>query len=152
GSMIEELTLTQGQSLELQVDSDGINELRASISWTDRPGTATTDLNNNTARLVNDLDLRITQGATTSLPWRLTGVTTNGKGDNIKDPYERVEVPSASGTYTITITHKGTLTGGSQNYSLIITGITSTSCDAAVTEVNGGETCGEGTVELSATG
>src|SRR5690606_16302565 len=69
-----------------------------------------------------------------------------------KDPYERVEVPSASGTYTITITHKGTLTGGSQNYSLIITGITSTSCDAAVTEVTGGETCGEGTVELSATG
>ena len=152
GSMIEELTLTQGQSLVLQVDSDGINELRASISWTDRPGTATTDLNNTTARLVNDLDLRITQGTNTYLPWRLTGVTTNGKGDNFRDPFERVEVPGASGTYTVTITHKGMLTGGSQNYSLIITGITSTSCDTAVTEVSGGETCGEGSVELSATG
>ncbi|MFA7448702.1 MAG: S8 family serine peptidase [Weeksellaceae bacterium] len=152
GSIIEELTLSQGQSLQITVNSDGINELRASISWTDRPGTATTQTNNTTARLVNDLDLRITQNANTYLPWRLTGVTTNGKGDNIKDPFERVEVPGASGTYTVTITHKGTLTGGSQNYSLIVTGITSTSCGAAVTAVTGGETCGEGTVELSATG
>ena len=28
----------------------------------------------------------------------------------------------ASGTYTVTVTHKGSLSGGSQNYSLIITG------------------------------
>ena len=40
----------------------------------------------------------------------------------------------ASGTYTITVTHKGSLTGGSQNYSLIVTGITGTPvvCNATV--------------------
>src|SRR5690606_35283748 len=59
GSIIQELTLTGGQTYQFTVDSDGINELRASICWTDRPGTATTQTNSNTPVLVNDLDLRI---------------------------------------------------------------------------------------------
>ncbi|MGV6830203.1 MAG: immunoglobulin-like domain-containing protein [bacterium] len=125
-SQISELTLASGQTYQITVDSDGVNDLFASISWTDRPGTATSATNSTTARLVNDLDLRVSQGATTYTPWRLTGVTTNGKGDNSVDPFERVEVANASGTYTITVTHKGSLTGGSQNYSLIITGLSST--------------------------
>ncbi|MDG5491174.1 immunoglobulin-like domain-containing protein [Psychroserpens sp. SPM9] len=125
-SKIEELTLSNGQSYQITVDSDGINDLYASISWTDRAGTATTTANSNNAVLVNDLDIRVTKGGTTYTPWRLTGVTTNGQGDNNKDPYERVDVANASGTYTITITHKGTLTGGSQNYSLIVTGLSGT--------------------------
>lgn len=125
-SRIEELTLSNGQSYQITVDSDGVNDLYASISWTDRAGTATSATNSNTAVLVNDLDIRVTQGGTTYTPWRLTGVNTNGQGDNVKDPYERVDVANASGTYTITITHKGTLVGGSQNYSLIVTGLSST--------------------------
>ncbi|MUU79002.1 immunoglobulin-like domain-containing protein [Winogradskyella endarachnes] len=125
-SKIEELTLSNGQTYQITVDSDGVNDLYASISWTDRAGTATTTANSNSAVLVNDLDIRVTQGGTTYSPWRLTGVSTNGQGDNIKDPYERVDVANASGTYTITITHKGSLTGGSQNYSLIVTGLSST--------------------------
>ncbi|MFC0603350.1 immunoglobulin-like domain-containing protein [Winogradskyella pulchriflava] len=123
---IEELTLMNGQSYQITVDSDGINDLYASISWTDRAGTATTSTNSTSAVLVNDLDIRVTKGGTTYTPWRLTGVTTNGQGDNIKDPYERVDVANALGTYTITITHKGSLTGGSQNYSLIVTGLSGT--------------------------
>ncbi|WP_458628147.1 immunoglobulin-like domain-containing protein [Winogradskyella sp. PC D3.3] len=125
-SKIEELTLSNGQSYQITVDSDGINDLYASISWTDRAGTATTTVNSTASNLVNDLDIRVTQGGTSYTPWRLTGVTTNGKGDNTKDPYERVDVANASGTYTITVTHKGTLTGGSQNYSLIVTGLSGT--------------------------
>lgn len=125
-SQISELTLASGQTYQITVDSDGVNDLFASISWTDRPGTATSATNSTTARLVNDLDLRVSQGGTTYTPWRLTGVTTNGKGDNSVDPFERVEVANASGTYTITVTHKGSLTGGSQNYSLILTGLSST--------------------------
>jgi len=125
-SKIEELTLSSGQTYQITVDSDGINDLMASISWTDRAGTANTITNNNTPVLVNDLDVRVTKGGTTHNPWRLTGITTNGTGDNNVDPYERVDVANASGTYTITVTHKGSLTGGSQNYSLIITGLSST--------------------------
>jgi len=125
-SQVSELTLVSGQTYQITVDSDGINDLVASISWTDPAGTATTALNSSTPRLVNDLDIRVSQGGTTFTPWLLTGVTTNGKGDNVVDPFERVEVANASGTYTITVSHKGSLSGGSQNYSLIITGLSST--------------------------
>lgn len=125
-SIVEELTLSNGQSYEITVDSDGINDLYASVSWTDRAGTASTTVNSTASNLVNDLDIRVTKGETAYSPWRLTGVSTNGKGDNSKDPYERVDVANASGTYTVTITHKGSLTGGSQNYSLIVTGLTGT--------------------------
>jgi trimeric autotransporter adhesin len=131
-SIISELTLTQGQTYSITVNSDGVNNLMASISWTDRPGTATSATNSTIARLVHDLDIRVTKNSTTYLPWRLTGVNTNGLGDNTKDPYERIDVSGASGTYTITVTHKGTLTGGSQNYTLIVTGITNIACTASV--------------------
>ena len=125
-SKIEELTLTSGQTYTITVDSDGVNPLLASISWTDRPGTATSSVNSTTPVLVNDLDIRVSKSGTTYTPWRLTGVSTNGTGDNNVDPYERVDVANASGTYTITVTHKGSLTGGSQNYSLILTGLSGT--------------------------
>ena len=125
-SKIEELTLTSGQTYQITVDSDGVNDLMASISWTDRAGVANTIVNNSNPMLVNDLDIRVTKGSTTSNPWRLTGITTNGKGDNSVDPFERVDVANATGTYTITVSHKGSLTGGSQNYSLIVTGLTGT--------------------------
>lgn len=133
-SKIEELTLSSGQTYQITVDADGVNDLMASISWTDRAGTATTTANSSTAVLVNDLDIRVSKNGTTYTPWRLTGVTTNGKGDNTVDPYERVDVANASGTYTITVTHKGSLTGGSQNYSLIVTGLSGTPvvCNATI--------------------
>ena len=133
-SKIEELTLTSGQTYTITVDSDGTSPLLASISWTDRPGTANTTVNSTTPVLVNDLDLRVSKGGTTNLPYELTGAITNTKRDNNVDPYERVDVAGASGTYTITVTHKGSLTGGSQNYSLIVTGITGAPvvCNATV--------------------
>ena len=129
-SIIDELILQPGQSYTIKVNSDGINKLIASISWTDPAGTIQTssELNSATARLVNDLDIRITKSGTTFLPWRLNSATTNGKGDNTKDPFERIDIDNASGEYTITITHKGTaLSGNNQRYSLIVTGITTTS-------------------------
>ncbi|MDN3723221.1 GEVED domain-containing protein [Aequorivita sp. SDUM287046] len=131
-SKIDELTLSPGQTYTITVESDGINKLMASISWTDVPGVATTQANSPTPRLINDLDIRITKGGTTFMPYRLTSITTNGTGDNIVDPYERIDVSGASGTYTITVTHKGSLSGGSQNFSLIVTGITDEAaiCDA----------------------
>lgn len=141
-SRIEQLTLTSGQSYTITVDSDGVNPLLASISWTDRAGTATTATNSSTPVLVNDLDIRVTQGGTTYSPWRLTGVTTNGTGDNVVDPYERVDVSGASGTYTITVTHKGSLVGGSQDFSLIVTGLTGTPVVCNATTPTGVTTSG----------
>ncbi|MEN8251735.1 MAG: GEVED domain-containing protein, partial [Bacteroidota bacterium] len=118
-----------------EVESDGINPLLASISWTDPPGVINTGTpNDNTPVLVNDLDIRITQAGNTYYPHKLTGVAANTIGDNIVDPFERVDVSGASGTYTITVTHKGSLSGGNpQAFSLVVTGITYTGgCTATV--------------------
>src|SRR5690606_13336206 len=96
-AQISELTLFPGQTYSIEVESDGINALLASISWTDPAGTATSATNNTTPRLVNDLDIRVSQGGNTYYPWRLTGVNTNANdGDNIRDPFERVDVSNAS--------------------------------------------------------
>jgi len=121
GSVISELTLSQGQTYQVTIQADGINPLLASISWTDPAGTINNGTNSNTPALINDLDIRLSNGSTYT-PWKLTGVTTNATGDNIVDPYERIDINGASGQYTLTITHKGSLSSGSQDFSLIVTG------------------------------
>ncbi len=152
-SIINELGINNGQTLTYQVESDGINPLIASISWTDRPGPVNYgNLNDHTPVLINDLDIRVTKGGTTYYPWKLTGVTTNGKGDNNVDPFEKIEIPNASGTYTITITHKGSLTGGNQNFSLIVTGIITSACSRTVTAATGDPVCNSGTSDIVVTG
>lgn len=152
GAIIDELTLSNGGSYTLNVDSDGSSPLLASISWTDPAGTANTGTaNDGTPVLVNDLDIRVTQGATTYNPYRLTGVTTNGTGDNNVDPYERVDISGASGSYTITVTHKGSLSSGSQNFSLVVTGVTGTPpvCNATTPTGLGSSSVGTTTATLS---
>jgi subtilisin-like proprotein convertase family protein len=126
GSVISEETLNQGQTYILTVNSDGINPLMATIAWTDVPGdVANGNLNDTTPALVNDLDIRITKNATTYYPWKLRAnanqAATNISDNNV-DNVERVDVSNPSGTYTITVTHKGTLEGGAQKFSLIVTG------------------------------
>lgn len=136
-SIVEEMVLTENATITFEVTSDGVNDLMASISWTDVEGRAVYNQTNSPdPALVNDLDIRITQGNNTYYPWRLTSATTNSKdGDNNVDPFERIDVANASGTYTITITHKETLKNGSQPFSLIITGI-EVECDAVETPEN----------------
>jgi len=131
-SWVSEEVLSQGETFIITVQSDGINPLLGSISWTD-PITggytnSTGTANEATAALVNDLDIRITKGGTTNYPWKLTSINTNTNAngtDNTVDPYERVDVSGASGTYTITVTHKGTLVNSEQRFSIILTGLSS---------------------------
>ena len=133
GSIISELTLNQGETYQITVTSDNVNPLLASISWTDPAGNIVSATNSSTPVLVNDLDIRVSNG-TTYTPWKLTGVTSNGTGDNVVDPFERVDINGAAGTYTITVSHKGNLSSGSQNFSLIVTGLSNTNqtCNALV--------------------
>jgi subtilisin-like proprotein convertase family protein len=142
-SVISEIELTQGSTYSIVVKSDGVEPLLASISWTDMPGTENTgEANDSTPVLVNDLDIRVTENSETStsfMPWRLASATTNEKADNIVDPFERVDVENALGEYTVTISHKGFLEGGSQKVSLIVTGVSSGI--ALFTEVNTKITC-----------
>ena len=74
--------------------------------------------------MVNNLDLKITNGSTTYYPWKLNPLLPVNKAtqnsDNDVDNIEKVHIYNAQpGTYTIQVTHKGTLTGGSQEYSMI---------------------------------
>lgn len=125
GVIINDLSLLPGQTYTLEVESNDVDALLASISWTDPAGEETTEVNSDEARLVNDLDISLEQTGTEYLPWRLTGVNTNEKGNNTRDPFERVDIENATGTYTITVTHKGNLTNGQQNFTLIVTGLNS---------------------------
>lgn len=136
-TLVEEMVLTENSTITFEVTADGVNDLSASISWTDLPGTAVHNtLNSPDPVLVNDLDIRVTKGSNTHYPWRLTSPTANSKdGDNNVDPFERIDVANASGTYTVTITHKGTLETGSQPFTLIITGI-EVECDSFDTPEN----------------
>ncbi len=131
-SWVSEENLANHQSYSMTVKSDGVSPLIASISWTDLPGVANLgDLpeNDPTPALVNDLDIRVTKDGTTYYPWRLDSDPNNvalNDGDNHVDNVEQIKItPPVAGDYTITVTHKGSLETGSQNFSLIVTGISS---------------------------
>lgn len=138
GSFISEESLQQGQTFTMTVNSNGIEPLQATIAWMDVPGTTNNGtLNDPTPALVNDLDMRITKGTSTYFPWGLTNNPYDNAVNNVDnsvDNIEKISIPAASGTYTITITHKGTLAQGPQNFSLIITGVNSTFALAPLSE------------------
>jgi hypothetical protein len=128
-SIIKEDTLQQGQKQTFNVVASGDGALSATISWTDPAGTPTTDgtVNSRTPKLVNDLDIRISDGTTTFFPWVLNPAAPSAPattGDNVLDNIEQVFIAGAvpGKSYTITVSHKGTLQGTSQDYSLIVTG------------------------------
>lgn len=135
-SWIAEETLQQGQTFTFTAQSDGVNPLLASICWTDLPGPINNgSLNNATPVLVNDLDIRITKDGTTYYPWKLqsnANLAAINTEDNNVDNVERINIDGAAGVYTITVTHKGTLQGGPQNFAFVVTGLSSGFSMAAV--------------------
>ncbi|WP_282074869.1 S8 family serine peptidase [Maribacter aquivivus] len=144
-SHIAEETLENGNSFSFDVTAEGNKTLIASISWTDVQSSFINSgtLNNTTAALVNDLDIRITKNGQTFLPWKLNpaqAASAATKGDNKVDPFERVEIPNANGTYTITVTHKGELVNAMQDFSLIVSGVAMTTCSINAPEVGLDET------------
>ncbi|MFA6249529.1 MAG: S8 family serine peptidase [Mucilaginibacter sp.] len=128
-SIINESTLAQGQTKTFDITASGDGPLIVSISWTDPEGTPTagTTINDRTPKLVNDLDVRLSDGSTSFTPWVLTPDNPSApatNGDNIRDNIEQVYIANAvpGKKYTVTISHKGALQSGSQAYSVIVTG------------------------------
>lgn len=133
-SWVSENTLNQGGTLSMTVNALGgtSNPLIASITWTDLPGEANNgqrDANDLFRSLVNDLDIKISRDNTTFFPWKLQEDPTLPAVRNSENNVDNVEIvridnPTA-GNYTITITHKGNLVTGKQDFSLVVTGIAS---------------------------
>ncbi len=128
-NVIDELTLANGATYNRTVYSNGSEPLKVTICWNDVPGTpVTAQLDPIDPMLVNDLDLRINKDATTFYPWKLSrNNPSNAATNNSENDVDNVEVvyiatPTA-GDYTITIDHDGSLSGGSQVYSIILSGI-----------------------------
>ena len=139
-NLVVEKNLKNDSVYTINLVASGKGSLSATIVWTDPAGSITPNgtLNSRDKKLVNDLDLRVKQGNRTFFPWKLDGSAPANpatRGDNDVDNVEKIEVDSVllGETYTIEVRHKGQLTrgGGSQNFSLIVSGIGGTAYSAA---------------------
>ena len=141
-SLIYEGTLQDGESFQLSLDAIANEDITATLSWTDPAGsvyisTPEEMLNYRSPVLVNDLDLRVSNTSTTFLPWKLNPESPSNPattGDNIVDNVEKIEISNSTGSYNFVVNHKGALTNGAQNFSLILTGVDSSSL--SVTDQN----------------
>ncbi|MCR9183095.1 MAG: S8 family serine peptidase [Flavobacteriaceae bacterium] len=127
-SHILELTIQDGQNIEITGNAVPGERLVASITWLDKQGNIVPGQveDDDTPILINDLDLRVfDENQDVSLPWVLdhfnfTAPATNG--DNIRDNIEKVEIDNPAGDYLIRVSHKGTLEEGEQAVSVILSG------------------------------
>lgn len=118
--------LAPGETDTYQVTvTESSTTVTATLAWTDPPGTPVSPVLDPPDRmLVNDLDLRISNGIYSYLPWVLDPASPAApatKGDNVRDNVEQVVISAAeAGTYTVRVSHKGALLNNAdQHYSLI---------------------------------
>ena len=126
--LLTEWKLNQGQTKTYTFTSSGNGPIKATIAWTDPEASTSSALNDRTPRLVNDLDIRITSGATTYLPFTLDPATPDAlavPGDNIRDNVEQIVINNVmpGQTFTLTVSHKGILKNSLQDYGLAVSGI-----------------------------
>ena len=128
--VIDEIVLPNGDSFTREVTVPEGNNFKVTICWTDVPGSPTSpQLNPSNPMLVNDLDLKVEDAnSNVYYPYSLNrddpsaAATTDGK--NYVDNVEMILMEGIdAGTYTITVDHDGTLAGGGQVFSMIISGI-----------------------------
>ena len=140
--IFEDKELKNAKKNEFLVKTDGSQPLKATIVWTDPSyknanyNTYDEAYNDRTSRLINDLDLRITNTQTNEVhyPWKLDVNAPRNpaiKGDNTVDNVEQVLIDQpAAGIYKIEVSNKGTLVNNDgantekQVYSMIVTGYT----------------------------
>lgn len=147
--------LSNGSTYNYTFYSDGLKPLKATIAWMDQPGVPPpASLDPTTKMLVNDLDIRITRNSDKQVfyPFVMNPATPTAgatTGDNSRDNVEQVFLSNPqSGSYTISVSHKGTLTGVlSQDFSLILSGIIVR--PAAAMSVSSRTTCVSSKIQFS---
>ncbi|MCY7352407.1 MAG: S8 family serine peptidase [Cytophagaceae bacterium] len=159
--LLLESSLRQGSAFTKEVIASGNAPLTVTISWTDPEGTLTplksAYTNSLIPKLINDLDLRLSDGTTESLPWMLNPLRPANAaqtGNNIRDNVEQILItnPKPGAKYTITVRHKNNLQNGNQPFSLFVSGIGNADCGIKASATASGNTvlCIGGSVKLSA--
>ena len=159
--LLAENVLQQGGAFTRTFVPSGEEPLVVTICWSDPEAAPTPvssrNLNNPTPKLVNDLDLRLTEGFNKYQPWVLDPAAPDkkaGTGDNFRDNVEQIHVakPLKGRTYTLTISHKNSLRNGRQPYALIVSGLDKPDCALAAALTPGTDTtlCAGQTITLSA--
>ncbi len=133
--LIENRLTESRRTVEFSLVWDGVSPLRATLCWTDPAADSTTAHDSRIPRLVNNLDLRlIAPDGALFEPWVMPFVgdwsqasltQTAVTGSNTTDNVEQVLVaaPPLSGSYRAVVSCAGTLSGGSQHFSLILSGV-----------------------------
>ncbi len=128
--LITENTLSNGETNFVRVYSDGSEDLNATISWTDIPGTPPSYLSQiNDPVLVHNLNVKVIKDDTTFYPWTLDRLNpanaATKTGPDTVNNLEKVTIQNPeSGYYTIQIDHGGALSAD-QDFALIISGVSS---------------------------
>lgn len=128
GSAIRELTLLQADTYTTTIQVNEASSFSLTIAWTDPAGIPIVGTDNQFPVLINDLDVRISGNGETYEPWVLTPNSTSdnftaaaSKGDNFRDNVERIDIDQLpTGTYTVTVSHKGTLVNSMQDFSMVM--------------------------------
>ena len=126
--LLTEGKLNQGETKTYTITSSGNGPIKATIAWTDPEASTSSALNDRTPRLVNDLDIRLTSGSSSYLPFTLDPATPDAlavPGDNIRDNVEQIVINNTmpGQTFTVTVSHKGVLKNGLQDFGLAVSGI-----------------------------
>jgi Subtilase family/Secretion system C-terminal sorting domain len=160
---LSEKTLAQNGTYSQKFVASGNGPLTVTICWTDPEALVTTisskTVDDNSSKLINDLDLRVNNGADVYMPWILDPANPQKiatKGDNFRDNVEQIiiEKPNAGDVYTVMIGHKRKLKNESQHYTIIVSGLMPQDCNAAVKIITGSDTtlCGNAKMPLNIKG
>lgn len=134
GKNIYQKVLTQGEEIIIPIStSNSFPVLKVTLVWTDPAGQPSTpSLNSRNSKLVNDLNVLVQNSNTLNeyLPWTLnveSPGTAATKNINHVDNVEQVYIANpGTNNFNIKISHSGTLSGSSQSFSLIVSGIETT--------------------------
>lgn len=131
-TLLKEMKLESGQGYLTSIKASEVEDLIATIAWTDLPGKARSGEDDRTPVLINDLDLRLSEvSGDMYFPFVLdpdSPMTSATTGDNNKDNIEKIEIVGAEGEYNLSISHKGILNSmeegvNEQKFSLLLSGL-----------------------------
>ena len=160
--LVLEQSLTPGNTFTRRLIAQGNEPLLVTLCWTDPEGTATSLVSNlvnsRIPKLINDLDLRLSDGQSTDFPFVLDPNHPDKaatRGDNMRDNVEQVYItnPTPGKAYTLTVAHKGRMTYSSQPFSIIISGLQRVHCDliASILPAKDTTICAGASLPLQAT-